>query len=381
MKEFDLQHSGGIGFDTLVEQIRQIDERARRDTARAVNIGLTLRNWSIGFYIDHYELKGNDRAQYGEKLFDSLASRLKQLGVKGCGRRQLYQFRNFVRAYPQIVRALTPQFAALLPPEITDDQPDENLVIVRAQTAQFILPAEKLLNSLSYTHLEQLVAIDDSLKRAFYEVECLRGGWSVRELQRQIGSMYFERSALSKDKAALAKHVQSMAEPNEPSLVLRDPVVFEFLGVRPQDTMLETDLEHALLDKLEPFLLELGRGFCFEARQKRIIIGGEYFYVDLVFYHRILKCHVLVELKTETFTHENLGQLNTYLNWYAENEQSDDDNPPVGILLCTNKNDALVKYAVAGMDNQLFVSRYQVALPDKDRIAAFIEFQLKEVAE
>jgi len=130
-------------------------------------------------------------------------------------------------------------------------------------------------------------------------------------------------------------------------------VVFEFLGVRPQDTMLETDLEHALLDKLEPFLLELGRGFCFEARQKRIVIGGEYFYVDLVFYHRILKCHVLVELKTEPFNHENLGQLNTYLNWYAQNEQSDGDNPPVGILLCTNKNDALVKYAVAGMDNQL----------------------------
>lgn len=203
------------------------------------------------------------------------------------------------------------------------------------------------------------------------------GGWSVRELKRQIGSLYFERSALSKDKEALAKHVQTMAESNEPSLVLRDPVVFEFLGVRPQDTMLETDLEHALLDKLEPFLLELGRGFCFEARQKRIVIGGEYFYVDLVFYHRILKCHVLVELKTEPFTHENLGQLNTYLNWYAENERSDDDNPPVGILLCTNKDDALVKYAVAGMDNQLFVSRYQVALPDKNQIEAFIESELK----
>lgn len=239
------------------------------------------------------------------------------------------------------------------------------------------MPPDRLLNSLSYSHLEQLVAIDDSLKRTFYEVECVRGGWSVRELKRQIGSLYFERSALSKDKEALAKHVQTMAESNEPSLVLRDPVVFEFLGVRPQDTMLETDLEHALLDKLEPFLLELGRGFCFEARQKRIVIGGEYFYVDLVFYHRILKCHVLVELKTEPFTHENLGQLNTYLNWYAENERSDDDNPPVGILLCTNKNDALVKYAVAGMDNQLFVSRYQVALPDKNQIEAFIESELK----
>lgn len=145
--------------------------------------------------------------------------------------------------------------------------------------------------------------------------------------------------------------------------------------------MLESDLEHALLDKLEQFLLELGRGFCFEARQKRILIGGEHFFIDLVFYHRILKCHVLVELKIEPFNHEHLGQLNTYLNWYREHEMTAGDSPPVGILLCTNKNDALVQYALAGMDNQLFVSRYQVALPDKQQIEAFLEAQLKEVDE
>ena len=377
MNESGLHASGGIGFDTLVEQIRQIDEQARRDTARAVNLGLTLRNWSIGFYIDQYELKGEDRAKYGDELYRRLAEGLGALGVKSCDRRQLYRYRDFFQTYPQIVGSLSPQFAALMPPvpeSVAEIAPPQK---VGSATPQLSMPPDRLLSSLSYTHLEQLVAIDDSLKRAFYEVECVRGGWSVRELKRQIGSLYFERSALSKDKEALAKHVQSMAEPNEPGLILRDPVVFEFLGVRPQDTMLESDLEHALLDKLEPFLLELGRGFCFEARQKRIVIGGEYFYVDLVFYHRILKCHVLVELKTEPFTHENLGQLNTYLNWYAENERSHDDNPPVGILLCTNKNDALVKYAVAGMDNQLFVSRYQVALPDKDQIEAFIESELK----
>ncbi|MCA9065151.1 MAG: DUF1016 family protein, partial [Planctomycetaceae bacterium] len=306
-----------------------------------------------------------------------LAEGLGALGVKSCDRRQLYRYRDFFQTYPQIVGSLSPQFAALMPPTTESVAETAHPQKVGAVPPQLSMPPDRLLNSLSYSHLEQLVAIDDSLKRTFYEVECVRGGWSVRELKRQIGSLYFERSALSKDKEALAKHVQTMAESNEPSLVLRDPVVFEFLGVRPQDTMLETDLEHALLDKLEPFLLELGRGFCFEARQKRIVIGGEYFYVDLVFYHRILKCHVLVELKTEPFTHENLGQLNTYLNWYAENERSDDDNPPVGILLCTNKNDALVKYAVAGMDNQLFVSRYQVALPDKNQIEAFIESELK----
>lgn len=370
-----------MNFDKLVEQISAIDEHARRDTARAVNVGLTLRNWAIGYYIGHYELKGEDRAQYGDELFDRLAEGLRGFGVKSCDRRQLYRYRDFFQTYPQIVGTLSPQFAALMPPE--SESTSTKLVAEKVGTAspQLLLPADRLLNSLSYSHFEQLVVLDDSLKRAFYEVECLRGGWSVRELKRQIGSLYFERSALSKDKAALSEHVQSLAEPNQPELILRDPVVFEFLGIRPQDTMLESDLEHALLDKLEPFLLELGRGFCFEARQKRILIGGEYFYIDLVFYHRILKCHVLVELKTEPFNHEHLGQLNTYLNWYAQNEQTKDDNPPVGILLCTHKNDALVQYAVAGMDNQLFVSRYQVALPDKDQIASFIESQLKEVSE
>ena len=368
-------------FDKLVLQIREIDEHARRDTARAVNVGLTLRNWAIGHYIGHYELKGEDRSQYGDELFDRLSEGLRGLGVKSCDRRQLYRYRDFCQTYPQIAGTLSPQFAALMPLDAETLLPQAASQKVGTLTPQLILPAERLLNSLSYSHFEQLVALDDPLKRAFYEVECLRGGWSVRELKRQTGSLYFERSALSKDKAALAKHVQSLAEPNEPSLVLRDPIVFEFLGIRPQDTMLESDLEHALLDKLEPFLLELGRGFCFEARQKRILIGGEHYYVDLVFYHRILKCHVLVELKTEPFTHENLGQLNTYLNWYVQNETTEGDNPPVGILLCTNKNDALVKYAVAGMDNQLFVSRYQVALPDKDQIASFIESQLKQVSD
>ena len=368
-------------FDRLVQQIREIDKHARRDTARAVNVGLTLRNWAIGHHIGHYELKGEDRSQYGDELFDRLSDGLRGLGVKSCDRRRLYRYRDFFQTYPQIMGTLSPQFAALMPPNTGKAPTDAVSQKVGTVTPQLLVPADQLLNSLSYSHFEQLVALDDSLKRAFYEVECLKGGWSVRELKRQIGSLYFERSALSKDKAALAKHVQSLAEPDEPSLVLRDPVVFEFLGIRPQDTMLESDLEHSLLDKLEPFLLELGRGFCFEARQKRILIGGEHYYVDLVFYHRILKCHVLVELKTEPFTHENLGQLNTYLNWYAQNEQTEGDNPPVGILLCTNKNDALVKYAVAGMDNQLFVSRYQVALPDKDQIASFIESQLKAQQE
>jgi len=279
------------------------------------------------------------------------------------------------------VETLSPQFAGLLPQPTSEIARPIPIAKVGTLSPQSGVSSERLLNSLSYSHFEQLAAIDDPLKRAFYEAECIRGPWSVRELKRQIGSLYFERSALSKDKAALAKHVASLAEPDQPAQVLRDPMVFEFLGIRPQDTMLESDLEHALLDKLEQFLLELGRGFCYEARQKRILIGGDYFFVDLVFYHRILKCHVLVELKIEPFSHENLGQLNTYVNWYRDHEMTEGDSPPIGILLCTHKNDTLVEYALANMDNQVFVSRYQIALPDKHQIEAFINAQLREVGD
>ena len=168
------------------------------------------------------------------------------------------------------------------------------------------------------------------------------------------------------------------AQQDEAALTIRDPYIFEFLGLKPAEVMSESHLEDQLIRKLEAFLLELGHGFCFEARQKRILIGDEHFFVDLVFYHRVLKCHVLVELKLEAFGHENLGQLNTYVNWYQQNMMTDGDSPPVGILLCTDKNHSLVEYALAGMDNQLFVSRYQVQLPSKETMQAFIDQQLKE---
>ncbi|MCK5229931.1 MAG: DUF1016 family protein, partial [Desulfobulbaceae bacterium] len=232
---------------------------------------------------------------------------------------------------------------------------------------------------LSYSHIDLLVDIDDDIKRLFYEVECIRGNWSVRELKRQIGSLYYERSGLSKDKKKLAELAQSEAEAAEPKLVIRDPYIFEFLGLKPKEVMSESHLEDQLLDKLQEFLLEMGHGFCFEARQKRILIGDEYFFVDLVFYHRILKCHVLLELKLEEFSQGNIGQLNTYVSWYRKNMMSQGDNPPIGILLCTGKNHALAEYALAGMDNNLFVSKYLLALPKKEDMQRFIEEQMKEM--
>jgi predicted nuclease of restriction endonuclease-like (RecB) superfamily len=227
---------------------------------------------------------------------------------------------------------------------------------------------DEILEKLSYTHIAQLVGIDDPYKRVFYEMECLRGGWSVRELKRQISTMYFERTALSTNKAKLREIVKKKAESYEPRMVVRDPMVFEFLGVRPSEAMLEGEVEQRMLDRLQETLLEMGHGFCFEARQKRLLIGKEHFFVDLVFYHRVLKCHVLVELKNDDFRHEYIGQLNTYLTWYTRNIMAEGDQPPVGILLCTGKDETLVEYALAGMSNNLFVSRYLAQLPTKEEL-------------
>lgn len=359
-----------LSLEALVEAITRVHQHLAEQAVRAVNMSLTARNWLIGMYISEYEMNGEDKSHYGEKLFSVLAKNLTAVGVSNCNRRQLYRYRNFYRTYPQILETLSPQFSVLLPRGF---QAKEK---VGTLSPQFSLPTEKLVHSLSYSHFELLVDMDNPLKRAFYELECIRGNWSVRELKRQITSLYYERSGLSEDKAKLSKRVQSGAETDHPKLVIRDPYIFEFLGLKSKEVMSESHLEDSLLDKLQDFLLELGHGFCFEARQKRILIGDEHFFVDLVFYHRVLKCHVLIELKVDRFSHEYLGQLNTYINWYRAHEMTAGDNPPVGILLCTQKNHALVEYATAGMDNQLFVSKYQLELPRKEDMQRFLEAQI-----
>lgn len=251
--------------------------------------------------------------------FTSLVQRItnadKQLAkeineISNCNKRQLYRYLRFYQFYPQIVGALSPQL-----------------------------------------HFELLVDIDDDTKRAFYEVEATKSGWSVRELKRPINSLY---------------------------TAIKDPYVFEFLNIKSRDVMSESHLEDQLLDKLAEFLLELWHGFCFEARQKRILIGKKHYFVDIVFYHRILKCHVLVELKLEEFNYENIGQLNTYVNWYKKYMMSPGDNHPIGILLCTNKEHALMEFALAGLDEKLFVSKYQLELPAKEEMQKFIEEKLAE---
>lgn len=363
-----------MDFRRLVDLIRHAHEDLAAQASRAVNVSLTLRNWLIGCYIAEYELHGADRAHYGDGLLSALAKEL--TGIGNCHRRQLYDYLKFYRTYPQIAHTLSAQFQRLLP-----DPLGTSVEKVPTASAQSNLPPEQLINRLPYSIFKLLVEIDDATKRAFYEIECIRGNWSVREIKRQIGSLYYERSGLSLDKQKLAELTRQGAEQAGSTLPIRDPYVFEFLGLKSREVMGESHLEDQLVDKLEAFLLELGHGFCFEARQKRILIGGEHFFVDLVFYHRILKCHVLVELKLEQFSQANIGQLNTYVSWYRKNMMTEGDNPPVGILLCTDKNHALVEYALAGMDNHLFVSKYLLELPGKEEMENFIEAQYRELGE
>jgi len=244
-----------------------------------------------------------------------------------------------------------------------------------SEKSNTIVPPAKTLTKLSYSHLEELIKIENPLKRAFYEVECINGVWSTRELERQINSLYYERMGLSMDKEKLSQIANRNAETIQPIDIIKNPFTFEFLGLPVSMLLEENQLEKALIDNLEQFLLELGYGFCFEARQKRILIDDEYFYIDLVFYHRILKCHVLIEIKTEKFTHENIGQLNVYLQYYKEQIMQKTDNPPVGILLCTKSKPLMVKYATAA-NEQLFVSEYRLNLPSEEEIQTYIESKI-----
>lgn len=360
-----------LTMDRLIESISRTHRYFTAQASKAVNIALTLRNWTIGCFIQEYEQYGADRAKYGEQLLARLAQALALKGMERVSERELRRFRHFYRTYPQIRQSLTPELHQAIP---ASNAIRESATPESASPT----PAGDLLEKLSFTHLAELIQIEDAGKRAFYEAESIRGVWTVRELKRQIASLYYERSELSTDKARLAARTQESAVPPAPTFPIRDPYVFEFLGLKPQEVMGESQLEDQLLDHLQTFLLELGHGFCFEARQKRILIGESHGFIDLVFYHRILKCHVLVELKLQAFSHEAAGQLNTYVTWYARHMMSEGDNPPIGILLCTQKDHALAEYALAGMDNQLFVSRYQLELPSREALQRFLEQQLKD---
>ncbi|MCF0206649.1 MAG: DUF1016 family protein, partial [Bacteroidales bacterium] len=245
------------------------------------------------------------------------------------------------------------------------------------QSVEFTTSGDKIISRLSFSHIVELLAIDDPMIRCFYETEAINGVWSVRELRRQISTQLHIRVGLSKDKMKALQQATIQAEQQSTALQIRDPFTFEFLGLKPLEVLNEQDLKNALIAHLQDFLLEMGRGFCFEAREKRIIIDDEYYFADLVFYNRILHCSVIVEVKVDEFRHEHIGQLNSYVSYYAENETNPGDNPPVGILLCTKKGKKMVEYALGNLNQQLFVSTYKLTLPNPKELEALIEKELK----
>ena len=380
-----------MNFEALVRQISFIQSTLQSQAAHAVNLALTTRNWLMGCYIVEFEQHGEDRATYGDQLLKKLEQRL---NVKGLNERRFREYRRLYLVYPQLkepiaqyilagnaVRSsLGNEFMEPIRRLLTAKSDDEIRRLATAESSQRAqLPPdrwktspEKLFNRLSSTHLNIISSISNPLKRAFYEMEAIRGCWSVKELERQINSLYYERSGLSKNKEALSALVQQNAMPLQPQDIINTPVALEFLGLNDRALVTESDLEQSILDHLQNFLLEMGHGFCFEARQKRILIDGDYFFADLVFYHRILKCHIIVELKIDKFRHEYASQLNMYLNYFKAEIMQPDDNPPVGILLCSEKGDTLVKYATAGLDPNIFVQKYMIELPSEEEIKQFI---------
>lgn len=373
----------------LVSLIGETQHFFKQQAQRQVNTALTLRNWFFGFYIAEYELNGSDRAVYGQKLFKEINTRLEKQGFHNIRERHLYLCKDFYFAYPDILRSAT---AKLYLKEI------QHVEILRSVTAKLInietktfeitnLPKlknfqlltekpqseiDKLINQLSFTHIIELLKADTPLKRSFYEMEAIKNCWSVRELQRAMNSKLFERTGLSANKqAVLDKHINQ--EKLLPEDIFRNPYMFEFLNLKEEEEYSESDFEEAIINHLQTFLLEMGKGFCFEARQKRITFDNTHYYIDLVFYHRILRCNVLIDLKLGVFSHADSGQMNVYLNYYKENETNEGDNPPIGIILCASKNENLVRYATAGLSQQVFVNKYMINLPNEDELRKIIE--------
>lgn len=372
-----------IDFDRLLQKLVRTDEYLQKRAVVAVNRAATLRSWCFGLFIVEYEQTGEDRAQYGKRLLESLSASLKGQGMKGVSVTALKLSRQFYLVYPQIGQTMTDHFEIPLRKTISDASFKMVSPIGQTLSDQLVVSEkqlkkhnQRLAASLSFSHFVELFQIDDPLKRIFYEIECINGNWTVRELKRQIGSLLYERTGLSREKDFMIKIVNEQASQLTPRHIIRDPYIFEFLGLSQHDVLLENDLENALLEHLQHFLLELGKGFCFEARQRRITVDNEHFFIDLVFYHRLLKCHVLIELKTEKFNHTHVGQLNFYLNFYKKHEMIEGDNPPVGILLCTARDAEHVEFATAGLDNQVFVSKYKLALPTEEELKLFIQKEL-----
>lgn len=327
--------------NSMILEIRELLENARKNVAQQVNTQLLTTYWNIGRIIVEYEQQNQIRADYGKQTLRELSKELTREFGKGFSRSNLQNMRAFYLAYE------------------------------KCQTVS---------GKLSWSHYCELLSITDENKRSFYEKESINSGWSVRELNRQIDSSLYERLLLSSgdaNKEKVLSLAQKGIEINQPADIIRDPYVFEFLGVPENKPILESDLEKALVVQIEKFLLELGRGFMFVGTQQRVTLNNTHYYVDMVFYNKILRAYVLIELKTKKLTPEAAGQFNMYLNYYAAEVNDPDDNPPIGIILCTEKDSIAAEYALGGLSNNIFASRYVLYMPDKEQLIAQVEAVLK----
>ena len=329
----------------VVHEIGDLLATARSNVARQVNNELLSTYWNIGRIIAEYEQTVPERADYGKQTLKELSKALTAEFGKGFSRANLQNMRSFYLTYEK---------------------------------------CQTLSGKLSWSHYCELLTIADTVKRSFYEKEAVNSNWSVRELKRQIDSSLVERLLLSRGDAnkeqvlALAENGIEIAESAD---IIRDPYVFEFLGIPEDKPMLESDLERALVQQIEKFLLELGRGFMFVGTQQRVTINNTHYYVDMVFYNKILRAYVLIELKTTKLTPEAAGQINMYLNYYASEVNDPDDNPPIGIILCTEKDSITAEYALGGLSNNIFASRYVLVMPNKEQLIAQVEAVLEKRKE
>lgn len=364
--------------NTVYDRIRRILESARSNVARTVNTTQVIANWLIGHEIVEGEQQGKKRAQYGKQLIERLADRLKTDYGTGYSAQNLFYMRQFYSSYPallpssEILHALRGESSSIVPTKAN---------ILHAPRGKSDWQPGTIHTSLSWTHYRTLLRVESANARAFYEIEAINNNWAARELERQINSLLFERLAGSRDKQGvmkLAKKGQSISTAVD---VFKDPVVIEFLGLPESPRLSESDLEQSLISNLQTFLLELGKGFAFVSRQERITLDGDHFYIDLVFYHTILKCYILIDLKVGKLTHGDLGQIQLYVNYFDQQRREDNDNPTLGLILCTDKNDAVVRYTLGPeQSRKIFASRYKLHLPTEKELKIELRRELKELS-
>lgn len=365
-------------INDLFQKVVDLITQARKRVATTVNIAEVYTKFHIGQYIVEYEQKGEIRAEYGKAVLKELSKRLTDRLGDGWGYSTLKNIKQFYLVYAKRLNTVEPIENSKL--SLQNEEKKYNQDLVQDKKAKHCLAFSEESFTLSWSHYLILMRITDPMARRFYEIECRQQDWSVRQLSRQVASSHYERLVLSRNKDEVMRLAQEGQTIEKPSDIIKNPITLEFLGLKPDAVYSETKLENAIISKMQQFLLELGKGFLFEARQKRFTFDEQHFYVDLVFYNRLLQCYVLIDLKIERLTHQDLGQMQMYVNYYDRHVKQDFEKPTIGILLCKEKNDALVELTLP-KDANIYASAYQLYLPNKALLQAKVKEWIEEFEE